>query len=78
MSITVLEIRKKLKEIDWNINVDYLKDDAPLIEQGFDSLDLIELLLCLEIGFSVKIPDKDLNELKTLNDFVIYINKRLQ
>lgn len=76
METTLTEIKNNLRKIDWEINVDYLKDDTPLSEQGLDSLDMMDLLLCLEEGYAVKIPDTALPRLRTLNDFVAFINKK--
>lgn len=73
--VTIAKIRETLKDIDWDIDVRLLKDNSPLSEQGLDSLDMLDLLLCLEQGYSIKIPDEDLNQLRTLNDFVAYINR---
>lgn len=75
MEIMLTTIKDKLRKIDWDINVDYLRDDTPLSEQGLDSLDMMDLLLCLEQGYAVKIPDKDLAQLRTLNDFASFLNK---
>ena len=77
MNITMANLREKLREIDWEVDVDSLKDEAPLVEQGLDSLDMITLLFCVEKEFPVKIPDDDVDGLKSLKDFVAYINERI-
>jgi len=77
MTITLSQLKEKLANIDWDINVNYLQDNAPLIEQGLDSLDMINVLFCLEEHFPVKIPDDDLPALKTLQHFTDYINNKL-
>lgn len=78
MQIAIEEIKEKLKSIDWNIDIDHLKDDMPLFEQGLDSLDMLDLLLCLEQGYCVKIPDNDVPQLRTLADFSLYLTKKVQ
>jgi acyl carrier protein len=75
--ITTKDLRKELTKIDWDIDVRALRDDQPFIEQGLDSLDMISLLFCLEEVFSVKIPDKDVDSLKTLSDCARYLNREL-
>jgi acyl carrier protein len=77
MTITLSQLKEKLAKIDWDINIDDLQDNIPLIEQGLDSLDMINLLFCLEENFPVKIPDEDLPVLTTLRDFTDYINNKL-
>lgn len=76
MKTTLSQIREKLSTIDWDINVDDLQDNTPLIEQGLDSLDIMNVLFCLEENFPVSIPDDDLPGLKTLQDFTDYINNK--
>jgi len=77
MTITLSQVKEKLAKIDWDVNVDDLQDNIPLTEQGLDSLDMINLLFCLEENFPVKIPDDDLPVLKTLQDFTGYLNNKL-
>ena len=77
MKITLSQLKEKLAKIDWDINVDDLHDNMPLIEQGLDSLDMINVLFCLEENFPVKIPDDDLPALKTLQNFTDYINNKI-
>jgi acyl carrier protein len=72
--VTVAHMRATMKKISWKIDVDSLKDDAPLSEQGLDSLDMVNLLLTMEEEYAVSIPDEALPELATLNDIRGYIN----
>lgn len=76
MATTLIEIKDCLRKIDWDINVDHLKEDIPLSGQGLDSLDMMDLLLCLEQRYVIKIPDTALPHLRTLKDFVAFINKK--
>lgn len=43
---------------------------AVLSELGFDSLDLVELLMEIEKQFDIKIPDTVANDIKTVNDLI--------
>ena len=43
---------------------------------GFDSLDISSFLLAIEEQFGVKISDEELENLKTLNDYVAFVSKR--
>ena len=72
--VTKAQMWQTLKGIDWNIDVDSLHDDAPLREQGLDSLDMVNLLLTMEEEYAVVIPDEALPELATLKDIRDFIN----
>ncbi|RMG98671.1 MAG: acyl carrier protein [Deltaproteobacteria bacterium] len=44
---------------------------------GADSLAIVELVLALEEKFDVKIPDDEVDQIKTVGDAVNYIKARL-
>lgn len=46
-------------------------------ELGLDSMDTIELVFQLEENFNIQISDDDLMGLKTVDDVVQYIEKRV-
>lgn len=50
--------------------------DAPLGEQGADSLDVIELGMALEDHFDFSIADQDLQAAKTIGDFVAIVRAK--
>ena len=41
---------------------------------GADSLDVVELLMCIEDEFEVEIPDEEIENIKTVGDLVNFIN----
>jgi acyl carrier protein len=43
---------------------------------GADSLAIVELVLALEEKFDIKIPDEEVDNIKTVGDAVAYIEKR--
>lgn len=47
--------------------------DAPLAEQGVESLDLIELSMNLEDEWGIHIEDDQLEQLKTLDDWARHV-----
>ena len=50
------------------ISTDEIKDDANIIEDlGADSLDVVEMLMTLEDEFSIKIPDDQVDKIRTVN-----------
>lgn len=42
---------------------------------GADSLDLVELIMAMEEGFDVEIPDEDAEKIVTVQDAIDYVNK---
>lgn len=42
---------------------------------GADSLDLVELIMAMEEGFDVEIPDEDAEKITTVQDAINYVNK---
>ncbi|MBI2569404.1 MAG: acyl carrier protein [Candidatus Schekmanbacteria bacterium] len=47
--------------------------DTPVATAGVDSLRLMELLYAVEDTFDLRIPDEDVNALKTIGDLVRYV-----
>ncbi|CAG8635124.1 11757_t:CDS:2 [Acaulospora colombiana] len=43
---------------------------------GLDSLDTVEVVMNIEEDFSIEIPDKDADEIRSIKDAVDYISKR--
>ncbi len=56
------------------IDTEKLVSDKPLAEQGIDSLDMINIFFKLEENFKIKIPEEDIEKLKTIDDIVEYVN----
>jgi acyl carrier protein len=42
---------------------------------GLDSLDSVEVVMAIEEEFSVEIPDKDADEIRTVGDAIKYISE---
>jgi len=43
---------------------------------GADSLDLVELIMAMEEGFDIEIPDEDAEGIATVQDAIDYVNKQ--
>jgi acyl carrier protein len=56
--------------------VEVLKDASFTDDLGADSLDIVELVMALEEDFDIEIPDDDAENIKTVNDAVVYIQKK--
>ena len=42
---------------------------------GADSLDLVELIMAMEEGFDIEIPDEDAEGITTVKDAIDYVDK---
>ncbi len=42
---------------------------------GADSLDLVELIMAMEEGFDIEIPDEDAEKISTVQDAIDYVQK---
>lgn len=73
---TADKIKEIIKAINSRVDIDTLKDDALLDDQGIDSLDMLNIFLQVEEVFHIQIPDEDVDRLKTINDIVDYIATR--
>ncbi len=59
-----------------NISVEQVAADAKIVEDlGADSLDVVELLSRLEDEYGITIPDEDVENLVTVNDVAVEIEK---
>ncbi len=43
---------------------------------GADSLDLVELIMAMEEGFDIEIPDEDAEGIATVQDAIDYVSKQ--
>lgn len=77
MKATVENVKEIIVEADVLGDVNGLKSDVALREQGIDSLDVVNVYLLLEEKFDIKIPDEDLGKVSTIDDMVKYINNKL-
>ena len=52
-----------------------IKNNASLLSQNFDSLDLLKLFFLIEKKFKLKIKAKDYEKLNSINNLIEYILK---
>lgn len=75
------DINKKVKQIiskHLGIEEDKIQESSNLIEDlGADSLDVVELVLAVETHFGCEVPDKVMENLKTVNDIITYLKENL-
>ena len=67
---------KKIVVEHLSVEEDKVKPEASFIDDlGADSLDTVELVMAFEEEFGVEISDDTANEIQTVNDAVVYIDK---
>ncbi len=71
------ELFGQVKEViaeQLNVEPDEIHEDSSFVDDlGADSLDLVELVMALEDNFDMKIPDEDVESIKTVGDAIAYI-----
>ena len=71
------EVFNKVKDIvveNLNVPETPVNMEASFIDDlGADSLDVVELIMSLEEGFDIEIPDSDAEKVVTVGDVVDYI-----
>jgi len=73
------DVTQRVKDIiieQLGVNVDEVTDAASFIDDlGADSLDTVELVMALEEGFEIEVPDEDAEKLTTVGAAVKYIEE---
>ena len=78
MNVTSDALKEIFKQYEISLNCDELRDDINLYDQGVDSVDTMSILLGIEERLGIKISDNDASELRTINDFLVYINEKIK
>ncbi|MEG1996560.1 MAG: acyl carrier protein [Oscillospiraceae bacterium] len=61
-----------------DVDEDIITMDASITDDlGADSLDVVDLIMALEEEFDIKIPDEQVENIKTIGDIVRYIEENL-
>lgn len=76
MAATAVEMRELMLQIGMDKELVAGLDPAtPLAGQGVDSVDCPAFAVALEKKYNVKVSDTDSLQLKTINDFVAFVNR---
>ncbi len=78
MKVAAADIIALMREAGINPDVvNKLKFDAPLVDQGLDSMDLPVIAAATEKKFGIDLSDADATKLRTINEFVVYVNQKM-
>lgn len=78
MKVTAEDILAVIKEtIEDQEVAAKLKVGTPLLQQGLDSIDMPAIAVATEKKFGVNLSDAQATKLKTVNDFVAFVNQKL-
>ncbi len=73
-----MSVEDKVKKIiaeKLSVEMDEVVADASFVDDlGADSLDLVELIMCMEEEFDIDISDEDAEQIATVKDAIAYIN----
>jgi len=70
-------LRSALREVAPDVDVDLLDPDAPFQEEAdLDSMDFLNIVICLHDGTGIDIPEADYPRLATVNGVLDYLESR--
>lgn len=72
MKTEILNIIARMGDLD----AAKIDTSAKFTELGFDSLDLVELIMEFERTFKISVPDEDMESLETVQQAIDYITNR--
>lgn len=76
-----MEIFEKLQEIisdQLELDIDNIALDSHILDDlGADSLDVVDLIMSIEDEFDVEVPDEALEDIRTVEDMVKYLEDRV-
>lgn len=75
------EIQKRVIDtiaIQLGVDQKDIKSDSRFADDlGADSLDIVELMMVFEEKFGIELPDEDIQNIRAVNDLVLYIDNKL-
>jgi acyl carrier protein len=81
VSDTIASIESRVIKIvcdQMDKTADQIKPETDFVQDlGADSLDTVELVMCLEEEFEITIPDEDADKMRTVGSAVEYIGGKL-
>ena len=75
----VLEKVKAILSEQFDVEEDYITPDTNLSEDlEADSLDVVDLLMSIEDEFEIEVPDEEIENIKTVDQLVKYIEANMK
>ena len=75
----VLEKVKAILSEQFDVEEDSITPDTNLSEDlEADSLDVVDLLMSIEYEFEIEVPDEDIENIKTVDQLVKYIEANMK
>nr|YP_009237785.1 hypothetical protein [Gracilariopsis lemaneiformis]YP_009294609.1 acyl carrier protein [Gracilariopsis chorda]AJO68543.1 hypothetical protein [Gracilariopsis lemaneiformis]AML79830.1 hypothetical protein [Gracilariopsis lemaneiformis]AOM66869.1 acyl carrier protein [Gracilariopsis chorda] len=75
---SILDKVKNIVAEQLHVDLEKIEGESTFIELGADSLDTVELVMAIEEGFCIDIPDEDAETIKTLDQAVEFIEKAVE
>ena len=75
----VLEKVKAILSEQFDVEEDTITTDTSIADDlGADSLDVVDLLMSIEDEFEIELPDEEIENLKTVDQLVKYIEANMK
>lgn len=79
MAITAADLLALMREVGIEENIIAKLDfSKPLYHQGLDSIDFPIIAAATEKKYNIDLSDADATDLKTVNDFVAFVNRKIK
>lgn len=78
MSDTLKKLQKTISEVLGCKEEEVVPTASLEHDLGADSLDVVELCMAVEDDFDIEIPDEDADAIKTVQQYVDYLNARIK
>lgn len=75
MKITIESLKNELSK-SFNGDLEVIQADT-ILKEIVDSLDMLDFYMNIEEANNISIPDEDVDKLKTLNDFINYLESKI-
>ncbi len=73
----VFEKLKKILSEQLEIKEDYINLDSNIVDDlGASSLDIVDIVTCIEDEFSLEVPDELIENVQTVGDIVDFIEEQ--
>ena len=67
------EIKEIITRVVIGFDIENLKEDENLFDEGIDSLELMNILLEIEEQYGIEIPDEDVDKCNSIEGIVRYL-----